>query len=136
MQKSFLLVCSLSALGTVVLDQYVKSLYSATQSILNPGVSFGFLSGPFLTFLLLAVLLAVSRYLLTHHAPAIPTGLLIGGASSNLLDRFFLGGVKDIFAVPVLNVYNNLADWAIVIAVVWLFIWQSRTPHHYDSDRL
>lgn len=136
MQKSSILLCSLCAVSTLLLDQYVKQLYPASESTLNPGVSFGFFSGPLLSIFLLGVLLVVTLYLVRHKAPAIPTGMLVGAASSNLLDRFLLGGVKDIFAVPILNVYNNLADWAIVIAVVWLFIWQSRTLNHYESDRL
>lgn len=136
MDKPFLLTCSLIALATLLLDQWVKQTYTISETILNKGVSFGLFSGPLLSFMLLGILIAVIVYLVRHHAPAIPTGLFIGAASSNLLDRVIFGGVKDIFAVPVLNVYNNLADWAIVIAVVWLFIWQSRVHHHYESDRL
>ena len=43
-------------------------------------------------------------------------GLLIGGASSNLLDRLLLGSVRDFLATPWAVI--NLADLAVVAAVV------------------
>lgn len=136
MNKTALTLCSLIAVCTLLADQLVKLTFSLEKTILNPGISFGFFSGPLLTLLLLGILIAVVVFLTRHRAPAIPTGLLVGAASSNLLDRLVFGGVRDIFALPVINVYNNLADWAIVIAVVWLFIWQSRTLPPYESHRL
>ena len=136
MHKKYLGVCSLIAVGIVLLDQYVKQLYSNSDALINTGVSFGFFSGPLLSILLLGVLAILLYFLVSTKAPVIPAGMLLGGASSNILDRFLLGGVKDIFAVPILNVYNNLADWAIAIAVLWIVLWQFRQSRHYESNRL
>lgn len=45
---------------------------------------------------------------------------------SNLLDRLVYGGVRDWLTVPVLGLKNNLADWAIVGAIVWYGIMLKR----------
>jgi lipoprotein signal peptidase len=47
-------------------------------------------------------------------------GLFLGGAVSNIIDRVFFAGVRDWMTLPVLMVKNNMADWAIFLAVVWL----------------
>jgi lipoprotein signal peptidase len=36
-----------------------------------------------------------------------------------MLDRLINGGVRDWLVVPVLGLRNNLADWAIIIAIAW-----------------
>lgn len=45
------------------------------------------------------------------------TGLFIGGAVSNIIDRIYFGGVRDWFPIPFVGLRNNLADWAIFLAV-------------------
>lgn len=55
-------------------------------------------------------------------------GLIIGGAVSNVLDRLFLGSVRDFLPVPFLAVHNNLADWGIfigLVGIVWSEWWGS-----------
>lgn len=48
-----------------------------------------------------------------------PSGLVIIGAISNLLDRLSYGGVVDFITVPYFTVFN-LSDVYISIGVVWL----------------
>jgi len=53
---------------------------------------------------------------------AVLYGLLIGAAISNWLDRVFLGGVRDIWLLPKLQVVNNPADWLLVLSVTGLIL--------------
>lgn len=86
----------------------------------NYGVSFGIASSvpsPILFGSLLGVLLGIlwwqRRYF--EQFPS-ASGLFCGGAVANLLERMtFGGGVRDWIFIPGLNLYNNLADWALFI---------------------
>ena len=53
-------------------------------------------------------------------------GLFLGGAMSNIMDRLVIGGVRDWLPVPVLGLRNNLADWAIVGALIIFLIGEVR----------
>lgn len=55
-----------------------------------------------------------SRLLTTHYQLL----TILAGGASNLLDRLFFGGVRDIFAVGAL--YFNLADVYVVVGLVLL----------------
>lgn len=106
----------------VLIDQLSK--YLAQQSGLvtfNEGISFGFLrqESVWLVAILIGILLAV-WYLCRDFWKKYPllAGLLFGGGVSNILDRFFFSGVRDWLPVPTMDLKNNLADWAIFIAVV------------------
>jgi signal peptidase II len=92
----------------------------------NTGVAFGFLSGGgalvlVATFAALGVLL---WYFLSHPTRPwlwVPTGLLIGGALGNLLDRILNGAVTDFIKLPLWPAFN-VADMAItfgVLALLW-----------------
>lgn len=52
-----------------------------------------------------------------------PLGFLIIGAVSNILDRFYYGGVVDFINIKFFTVFN-LSDIYISIAVVWLVLLQ------------
>ncbi|MBT6690977.1 signal peptidase II [Candidatus Parcubacteria bacterium] len=52
-----------------------------------------------------------------------PWGLLIVGAFSNLLDRFYYQGVVDFINVPFFTVFN-LADIYISLAVIWILYYE------------
>ena len=87
----------------------------------NTGVAFGFFSGGgtlvlVLTFLALGLLVA---YFLLHpdrRGLWIPTGLLVGGALGNLVDRLANGAVTDFIKLPYWPAFN-LADTAITFGV-------------------
>jgi signal peptidase II len=93
----------------------------------NTGVAFGFLSGGgalvlLFTFAALAVLLT---YFVRHPTRPylwVPTGLLVGGALGNLLDRILNGAVTDFIKLPYWPAFN-VADMSItfgVLALLWV----------------
>jgi signal peptidase II len=93
----------------------------------NSGVAFGFLSGGgalvlLFTFAALAVLLT---YFVSHPTRPwlwVPTGLLVGGALGNLLDRILNGAVTDFIKLPHWPAFN-VADMSItfgVLALLWV----------------
>lgn len=123
------------ATGVVVIDllsKYEASRYGLVS--LNTGISFGLLgskteivsSAILVAFAVLSVL--AIRHFTKYQPRAI--GLFIGGALGNMIDRFLYGGVRDWLPVPVLQVKNNLADWAIFAAVLWLlyYEWSKKEP--------
>lgn len=93
----------------------------------NKGVAFGFLSsGGTLVLVFTAIALgALLIYFLTHPTRRwlwIPTGLLIGGAIGNLIDRIAQGSVTDFIKLPAWPAFN-VADMAItfgVLSLLWV----------------
>jgi signal peptidase II len=93
----------------------------------NQGVAFGFLPGHHLvvTIVIGLALLALLAYFHRHAArPLIwlPTGLLIGGALGNILDRLRSGSVTDFIKFPLGWPPFNLADASITLGVVILLL--------------
>ncbi len=91
----------------------------------NHGVAFGLEAGSRLivTILVGLALLALLVYFARHASrPLIwlPTGLLLGGALGNLLDRIRTGSVVDFVKLPLGWPPFNLADAAIVLGVALL----------------
>lgn len=92
----------------------------------NNGVAFGFLPGSHIavTLVIAAALLALLVYFALHATrPLIwlPTGLLIGGALGNILDRLNGGAVTDFVKLPLGWPPFNLADASITLGVLLLF---------------
>ena len=90
----------------------------------NTGVAFGFFSGGGALVAVVAglALVALLAFFATHaDRPLVwlPTGLLIGGAAGNLIDRAAEGSVTD-FLDPAWWPAFNLADAAITIGVLTL----------------
>jgi len=116
----------LGFLGTIFVDQISKFLFAKyTQMWFNAGISFGLLGkldGYILLFLILIALFVLWRVFARAVWQQYPlaTGVLFGAAVSNAVDRVFFGGVRDWMWMPVLNVHNNFADWAIFFAIVWI----------------
>jgi lipoprotein signal peptidase len=113
-------------LFTILFDQISKQLSS--QVVLNTGVSFGLFSGPLLTLLLIGIFIAIAfSYGKTFvQISPIATGFFSGGAFSNILDRVIYGGVRDFLPVPLLGIRNNLADWCIILSLLWIFLHSSK----------
>lgn len=110
--------------GVFFLDQFSKILAAAIDIpiYVNEGVSFGWRpAGEWLTMglALFVGFLAVTTYRYWRRAPLI-TGLFLGGVLANLLDRVLYGGIRDWLLIPFVGLYNNLADWAIAMAVLLL----------------
>ncbi|PNV83065.1 MAG: lipoprotein signal peptidase [Sulfurimonas sp.] len=127
-----------TTVGVFIIDQNIKSLfvegwryYSECIDLIlvyNKGVEFSmfaFLDGA-LKYIQLVLILGVFGYIiyLKQLCYAFPAGLLLGGAFSNIYDRFIHGGVVDMvywhcgfdFAV------FNFADVMIDVAVVWILV--------------
>jgi len=128
----------LTLVGVFIIDQNIKMLFvdgfryytDCIDLILvyNKGVAFSmfaFLEG-WLKYIqiLLVIGILVYVYYLKELCYAIPAGLMLGGAISNIYDRFIHGGVVDMvywhcgfdFAV------FNFADVMIDVAVVWILV--------------
>ncbi len=91
----------------------------------NHGVAFGLEAGnqALVAALVGVALLALLAYFVTHASrPLIwlPTGMLLGGALGNLIDRLRAGSVVDFIKLPLGWPPFNLADAAIVIGVMLL----------------
>lgn len=93
----------------------------------NHGVAFGFLPGDqvLVTILIALALLALLAYFAFNVAlPLIwlPTGMLIGGALGNILDRIRSGSVTDFVKLPLGWPPFNLADASITLGILALFL--------------
>jgi signal peptidase II len=93
----------------------------------NTGVAFGFLSGGgalVLVFTLLALALLIGYLARRPERPWLwlPTGMLVGGAVGNLIDRISMGSVIDFIKLPHWPAFN-VADMSItfgVLALLWV----------------
>jgi signal peptidase II len=93
----------------------------------NNGVAFGFLPGNHLAVtLLIGVALAALLVYFARHATVpmiwLPTGMLIGGAFGNILDRVRHGAVTDFVKLPLGWPPFNLADVSITFGILILFL--------------
>jgi len=102
----------------------------------NTGASFGFLPQAGDLFLVIAIVVVLA---MVYFYPRIPqnawltqvaTGLVCGGALGNALDRIAYGHVVDFihYQIPgLISNVSNLADHAIVLGVILLFVDSWRT---------
>jgi signal peptidase II len=100
----------------------------------NHGVAFGFLPGSHLgvTILIAVALLALLVYFARHRAERLiwlPTGMLVGGALGNVLDRVRDGGVTDFIKLPLGWPPFNLADTSITLGILILFLLIDHARH-------
>lgn len=130
--------------GIFIIDQNIKALfvegyryYSECIDLIlvyNKGVAFSMFAflDEWLKYIQLCIVAGVLVYILylKKICFALPAGLLLGGALSNIYDRFVHGGVVDMvywhcgfdFAV------FNFADVMIDVAVVWILLLNFK-PH-------
>jgi signal peptidase II len=92
----------------------------------NKGVAFGFLPGRHLAVSVLvgvALAVLVVYFARNYRRPLIwlPTGMLLGGALGNVLDRVRAGSVTDFVKLPLGWPPFNLADASITVGVLLLF---------------
>jgi len=124
--------------GIFIIDQNIKSLFvdgfryytECIDLILvyNKGVAFSMFAflAEYLKYIQLVLVFGVMGYVLylKKLCYALPSGILLGGAFSNIYDRFIHGGVVDMvywhcgfnFAV------FNFADMMIDVAVAWILL--------------
>ena len=107
----------------------------------NHGVAFGFLPGSHVgvTILIGVALLALIVYFARHSRERLiwlPTGMLIGGAIGNVVDRVRAGAVTDFIKLPLGWPPFNLADLSITLGIVLLFLVIDHSRHHArDAQR-
>jgi signal peptidase II len=93
----------------------------------NHGVAFGFLPGNRVAITVLigvALLVLLVYFARNTRQPLIwlPTGMLIGGALGNIIDRVRHGSVTDFIKLPLGWPPFNLADASITLGVLILFL--------------
>jgi signal peptidase II len=135
------LLTALVAAGVVVADQVSKAIVRAQISRFdehelflsiklintrNTGVAFSMFSGggPLVVLIALIALGALLAFFFTHlHRRLVwlPTGLLLGGAAGNLIDRVRAGAVTDFIKFPHWPAFN-VADIAVTVGVVVLVL--------------
>jgi signal peptidase II len=107
----------------------------------NHGVAFGFLPGDqtIVTLVIGLALVALLVYFALHSTrPLIwlPTGMLVGGALGNVLDRLRDGSVTDFVKLPLGWPPFNLADTSITLGVLLLvFVLETGAGSELNSGR-
>ncbi len=132
-------------LGIVLLDQFIKyeiaTRFSIGQSyiiiknffrikyIQNTGAAFGILEGNIL--FLISISIVILGYLIyemlkeNDHTIIICYGMVIGGLIGNLIDRIFLGYVRDFISFKIFGypfAIFNISDIFLVVGVILLVI--------------
>jgi signal peptidase II len=130
---------ALVAVAVVVADQVSKAIvrgrisrFEENELVLgiklintrNTGVAFSMFSsgGPLVVIIALVALAALIAFFVTHiHRRLVwlPTGLLLGGAAGNLIDRIRLGAVTDFIKFPHWPAFN-VADISVTFGVISL----------------
>ncbi len=100
----------------------------------NHGIAFGFLPGSdaIVTILIGLALLALLAYFALHSREKLiwlPTGMLIGGALGNVVDRLRAGSVTDFIKLPLGWPPFNIADSSITLGVLALFLVVEHARH-------
>ena len=113
-------------LGTWIKPGQVRHLIPGLKLVYerNTGVAFSFLAGTgALVYVITAVaLIALIVFLLMRPGRRLlwlPTGMLVGGAIGNLIDRVALGSVIDFIKLPHWPAFN-IADTCITFGVIIL----------------
>jgi len=138
---------ALVAAAVVVVDQATKGLVRAHVEIgdsdgvlpglqlvhaRNDGVAFNVLAGgsPLVVVVVALAIVALLAYFSTHlHRPLVwlPTGMLLGGAIGNIVDRVRDGAVTDFLKLPAWPAFN-VADMSITFGVL-LLLYVIERPH-------
>jgi signal peptidase II len=137
----------------IVLDQGTKALVRSSVAlgdhdgifpgvelvhVRNEGVAFSRFAGggTVVSLIVGAALLALFAYFFTHlDKPLVwlPTGLLLGGALGNVIDRVRDGAVTDFIKLPGWPAFN-IADVAITVGVLVLLYVTERPRNAAASD--
>lgn len=112
-------------------------LGAALVNVRNTGVAFGALSGggALVTVVVLLALVALLAYFSRHATRPLawlPTGLLLGGALGNVVDRLREGAVVDFVKLPSFPAFN-VADVSITFGVLALLWVMERAERRADA---
>jgi signal peptidase II len=147
------LAAAATAAGVVALDQLTKALvrdglvFGERRDLIlgvdlvhvrNSGIAFGFLEdgGALLIVGAAVALVALVAFFATHaDRPLVwlPTGLLLGGAIGNLIDRADSGSVTDFIKFPHFPAFN-VADISITFGVIALIYVLEGPPRRRVAD--
>jgi signal peptidase II len=115
-------------IGTAIKPGQVRHILPGLSFVheRNTGVAFSFLAGTgaLVYVVTITALVGLTGFLLKRPARRLlwlPTGLLVGGALSNLIDRVLLGSVIDFIKLPDWPAFN-VADSCITVGVVILVL--------------
>lgn len=115
-------------LGTSIRPGQVRHILPGLTFVYerNTGVAFSFLAGTgaLVYAVTAAALVALVSFLLSRPERRLlwlPTGMLVGGATGNLIDRLALGSVIDFIKLPDWPAFN-LADSSITIGLIILVV--------------
>lgn len=131
------------AISLVVLDQVTKILVFGTparsiignflwfESTLNTGAAFSILEGKSWILITISAIACVvllwiifSKKHFTSRPEKILFGIILSGTFSNLIDRIFMGGVRDFISLRFMHfAIFNIADMAIVFGVIIVAIY-------------
>jgi signal peptidase II len=137
--------------GVLIADQVTKALVNSSLArgeerevvsvlklvnVRNSGVAFGQLQngGAIVSVVIAVAVIALLVYFARHASQPwiwLPTGLLLGGAVGNIVDRVSHGAVVDFIKLPHWPAFN-VADSAITIGVIVLVLVLER-GHAADS---
>jgi signal peptidase II len=147
------LAAGATAAGVVALDQLTKALvrdglvFGERRDLIlgvdlvhvrNSGIAFGLLEdgGALLIVGAVLALVALGAFFLTHTGRPLvwlPTGLLLGGAIGNLIDRADKGSVTDFVKFPHFPAFN-VADISITFGVIALIYVLEGPPRRREAD--
>jgi signal peptidase II len=123
----------------IVLDQITKLIFSSRDFFLGPvhvhlvknfGLGFSLDFGPLVNLLVIVIALGIFLYYYFNHRTELSWlgriifVLILAGAISNIIDRLYLGYVRDFIDIG-LGFTFNLADAMIVIGLVKIFFKES-----------
>jgi signal peptidase II len=140
-------------IAVIVIDQVTKAIVRSNVAVgdrdgvfpaveivhvRNEGVAFSRFSGggTLVAVIVGAALLALVAYFVTHlDKPLVwlPTGMLLGGALGNVIDRIRDGAVTDFIKLPGWPAFN-VADISITFGVLVLLYVTERPRHAAASD--
>jgi signal peptidase II len=127
-------------LGTWIRPGQVRHLVPGVKLVYerNTGVAFSFLAGTgalvyVVTLLALGGLVAFMLIRPTRRLLWLPTGMLVGGAVGNLIDRVARGSVIDFVKLPHWPAFN-VADMSITFGVIILVLVIEQKPRGADGS--
>lgn len=126
-------------LTVLILDQGTKWIAQRYVLVdLNHGISFSFLSSPFMFPLILLGTVAALLLLRRLALPGIVKTVIFASAASNLVDRLLYGGVRDFLPVPFFSMRNNLADWilsmSLILSAYFLLKKRNKVQYTYETE--
>jgi len=102
----------------ILLDQVSKVVFVSshinTGGVFGIGKDWSWIIFSLISLIVLGWILVKSEKTMERYGLVI----ILASGLSNLIDRIFLGGVRDFIFWPILNVYGNVADLLLTIGVI------------------